>query len=75
MSVTKKSKHKLRYCPFCGRDPELYENAGFWTVRCCDCGVETWPHQSKHFVRGVWNQREVSRPILVKVPKSSKKQI
>ena len=51
-------KNRLRPCPFCGRDPELAESDGFWHVRC-DCGVSTWGHESKAFVRRVWNRRHV----------------
>ena len=52
-------RNRLLPCPFCGRDPELAESAGLWTVRCRDCGVETWGHESKAFARRVWNRRHV----------------
>ena len=52
-------RNRLREGPFCGRDPELAEGAGLWAVRCRDCGVETWGHESKASARRAWNRRHV----------------
>ena len=52
-------RNRLLPCPFCGGDVTLEERAGWYTVGCVACGVETSLRETKRGVRRVWNRRHV----------------
>lgn len=52
-------RNRLLPCPFCGGEATLEERAGWYTVGCVACGVETSLRETKRGVRRVWNRRHV----------------
>jgi len=57
-----RNKNGLKLCPFCARQPILYNfpNTDIWTVTC-ECGCES-PSDSKseNGAKKIWNRRRLS---------------
>jgi len=47
-------------CPFCGKEPTVYEGYSGWHIVCfgCECGPGTARHKRKEEALTVWNERK-----------------
>lgn len=47
-------------CPFCAKEPTVYEGYSGWHVICfgCECGPGTAGHKRKEEAVRVWNDRK-----------------
>ena len=54
------SDEKLKRCPFCGGEPELWHNKTWdYVVRCTICGARTRQHHDNDAGAIIaWNQRD-----------------
>jgi len=53
-----KKKIKLKPCPFCGGEAELYQTwTGDYCVQCNKCGATTLHKRDANIVVGDWNRR------------------
>jgi len=48
----------LKYCPFCGNEPNYFMLVRQWKVFCEDCGIRTQGFDTKKQAFKAWNKRK-----------------
>ncbi len=48
---------KLKPCPFCGCEAEIYSDSGYWYINCIECRVEITGHESRELTVEKWERR------------------
>ena len=51
---------KLKCCPFCGGDAQLYYENGYNDIQCNECGSKSGIREDENEVIALWNTRTIS---------------